>query len=216
MIYLFIGEDVEVKDQKIEAIKKKVLNKPDAINFDYEILHAPKLDPADLKKALVTLPTIAKNRLILIRQASKLSKHHKELIQEFADLNQSDIVLIIDFELTEEYAFIKKLSSVAEVFRSSSQKKNNVFDMTNAISAQKPREALQILNNLLKKGDHPLQIMGALVWFWGKMKNRLSQDKYKTGLLELQEADLNIKRSRLKPEYTVEVLVVKLCSLVAC
>ena len=60
-----------------------------------------------------------------------------------------------------------------------------------------------------------LQLMGGLVWFWGKLKQRISAEKFKKGLLHLQEADLNIKRSRIKAEYALEVLVVKLCLLIA-
>jgi hypothetical protein len=37
--------------------------------------------------------------------------------------------------------------------------------------------------------------------------------KFEKGLLALGEADLNIKRSRLKPEQALELLVVKLCAL---
>ena len=37
-----------------------------------------------------------------------------------------------------------------------------------------------------------------------------------SGLLAMQEADLNIKRSRIKPEYALEVLIVKLCSKEVC
>ena len=84
------------------------------------------------------------------------------------------------------------------------------------MTARNPVEALKILGNLLVEENHPLQIMGGLIWFWGKSRTRLSADQFKKGLMCLQEADLNIKRSRLKPEHTLEVLVVKLSSLIAC
>ncbi len=81
------------------------------------------------------------------------------------------------------------------------------------VMANDPAQALKILNELLEEGIHPLQIMGGLLWFWGKEKFRLKGDRYNKGLLVLQEADLNIKRSRLLPEHAIEVVVVKLCSL---
>ena len=77
------------------------------------------------------------------------------------------------------------------------------------------RGRLKILNDVLDHGDHPLQILGALVWFWGKNKPRVNPERFQRGLNELQEADWNIKRSRLRPEHTLEILIVKLCSLVA-
>ena len=55
--------------------------------------------------------------------------------------------------------------------------------------------------------------MGALVWFWGKSQDRMPGERFRKGLLVLQEADVNIKRSRLKPEYAVEVAVIKLMRL---
>ncbi len=57
---------------------------------------------------------------------------------------------------------------------------------------------------------HPLQIMGALVWYWGKEGKACGKERFERGLKALEEADLNIKRSRLEPQYAVEKLVVEL------
>jgi DNA polymerase III delta subunit len=51
------------------------------------------------------------------------------------------------------------------------------------------------------------------VWYWGKEGRMLAKTKFERGLQALEEADLNIKRSRLNPEYAVEKLVVELMSL---
>ena len=87
--------------------------------------------------------------------------------------------------------------------------------MTHVMS-RSPKDALKILGDIFSSGTHPLQVLGGLVWFWGKTKNRLSSQNFNLGLRELQQTDLNIKRSRLKAEYVLEVLVVKLCSLLTC
>jgi len=63
MHYLFLGDDHLAKDQKIRDIRNKIFNSKDAPKFDYENLQAIKLDPGDLKKALITLPTIAKKKI---------------------------------------------------------------------------------------------------------------------------------------------------------
>lgn len=81
------------------------------------------------------------------------------------------------------------------------------------IMLRSPAEALKMLTQLLEEGSHPLQILGGLVWFWGKSRERLSPAQFKKGLLALQEADLNIKRSRTRPEHSLEILIVKLASL---
>ena len=85
--------------------------------------------------------------------------------------------------------------------------------MTKKMTSGNGAEALQILNRLYDDGAHPLQIMGGMVWAWGNERSRVSAENFEKGLRELQDADLNIKRSRLNPEQAVEILVVKLASL---
>ena len=116
-------------------------------------------------------------------------------------------------EVTEKDSFVKKVKPFAEIVSFSVEKRSNVFDMTRAMSYKKPADALKILSGLISEGSHPLQIMGGLVWFWGKAGQRIGMQKYEKGLRALQDADLDIKRSRLKPDYAMEVLVVKLCTL---
>jgi len=214
MIYLFTGQETENKEKEIEKVKKALLKNKDAKQFDYDNLAAHKLNSDTLKKSLDALPVIGKQRLVLIREAEKLDKHNKDLVLEYAQREEDRLVLLLDaFKPDLKTSFFRKISALAQLKRFDKGYRENVFDMTKAISAREPAQALKILNDVLKHGDHPLQILGALVWFWGKNKPRVSVGRFQRGLDELQEADLNIKRSRLKPEYTLEILVVKLCSL---
>ena len=216
MIYLLLGEDTQLKDQKIAEIKKKVLTSKEAHDFDYEVLHALKLDSATLKKTLIALPAVSKKRLIVIRTIQKLDAHNKELILDFIQKNNDYADLILDSDEADlKDSFITKISAKAQVLNFSKGSQQNVFDMTRAISTYNPTQALKILENLFMQGIHPLQIMGGVVWFWGKNRGRVSNDQFKKGLVLLQETDFNIKRSRLDPEQAIEVLVVKLCSLKA-
>jgi len=213
-----LGEDRLAKEEKINEVKATCLPSNDAMKFDYELLHGTKLDPAALKKSLLALPAVAAKRLILIRSAEKLSPHNKKIILEFIQTENLHAVLILDTDETAvKNAFFTKITAAAKVMRfGRGDTKKNVFDMTRAMEGRNPSDALKILSGLLDEGDHPLQIMGGLVWFWGKSKNRLSGDGFKKGLLVLQEADLNIKRSRLRPQHAVEIAVTKLSSLIAC
>jgi DNA polymerase III delta subunit len=86
----------------------------------------------------------------------------------------------------------------------------NVFDMTKLITAGKSGEALKLLKGFYDDNVHPLQIMPALVWYWSKEGRACGRERFHKGLQALQEADLNIKRSRLDPQYAVEKLVVEL------
>jgi len=218
MIYLCLGEDRAAKEQRIAEIKTKHLTSDDALKLDYELLHGSKIDPSELKKALIALPGISLQRLILIRTVEKLNAQNKKILLDFIESDHRHVVLILDSdEISPKNNFFNKLKTKAEIMRFGKEEaKKNVFDMTRAMENRDSPGALKILEHLISGGDHPLQIMGGLVWFWGKLKQRLSADRFKKGLLVLQEADLNIKRSRLKPEYAVEIAVTKLSSLIAC
>jgi DNA polymerase III delta subunit len=216
MLYILLGEDRLGKDQRIAEFKTKICSKPDALLFDYEVLYGSNLDPADFKKSLLTLPSIAATRLMILKAVHKLSTHNKDLILEFIEGKNDHVCLVLDVDDAEtKNAFLTKLMTRAKVEEFASRKKSNVFDMTRAMSSRNPSEALRILNQLYTEGNHPLQIMGGLVWFWGRSKVSLPAGRFKKGLLLLQEADMNIKRTRLDPEYALEVLVTKLCSLIS-
>ncbi len=211
MTYLFLGQDLTAKDAKIAEIKKKICPSPESLKFDCETLYAQKLGPDELKKALMAIPAVSKNRLVIIRECQKLTAQNKELILEFSG-NPGPCVLVLESQkadLTD--AFIKTMSRTAKVLNFKNEEPLNVFNLTRAIAIKKPAEALKILSALLDQGDQPLQIMGGLVWFWKDARRGFSGEEFKKGLLALQEADLNIKRSRLNPNHALEVLVVKLC-----
>ena len=214
MIYSFLGPDGPQKESKISELKQKSLSS-NAYNFDYENLSSRQLDPATLKKALVALPALATKRLILIRACHDLDAVNKELIVEFFAAKPTHLILILESnELTSQDSFIKKIAPYAKLIESARPPAAvNVFDMTRAMSRRNLSEALQLLSDILAQDVHPLQIMGGMVWFWGKSRETLPKEKFEKGLLVLQEADLNIKRSRLQPAQAVEVAVVKLCSL---
>ena len=217
MIYFLLGEDLTAKDDKIAAWKQEYLTPPEAHNFDYEVLYVIKCDSLSLKKALVALPAVAQKRVVLLHDCHKLSDRNQELIAEFVLTNHEHLVLILESSQWEAaHSFVKAAQgtkSSVKVVDTGRTAKLNVFDMTRAIAQKKSIEALKILADLFLEGAHPLQIMGGLVWFWGKEKPRMSLLQFEKGLLALGEADLNIKRSRLKPEQAVELLVVKLCAL---
>ena len=57
LTYLFCGEDVAAKDAKITELKNKYLTTPEALQFDYSLLHAHKLEPKTLKEILISVHT---------------------------------------------------------------------------------------------------------------------------------------------------------------
>jgi DNA polymerase III delta subunit len=215
MIYLFLGEDRQAKDQKIAEIKSQCLSSDDARKLDAEVLYAEKLDPAVLKKALIALPAVAEKRYILIHTPEKLTPQNKDIILDYIQTGSSHAVVILDSdESAPKNNFFATVMAAAKVVRFGQKVKKNVFDVTRALDNCDLPEALKILDNLMEEGDNPLQILGGLVWFWGRTKGRTAADCFKKGLLVLQEADVNIKRSRVMPEHAVEIAVTKLSLLI--
>ena len=180
--------------------------------MDYESLHGAKLDADTLKQALLAIPAVSKKRLLLIRAVDKLDAHNKNMILEYIQAKNPPAVVVLDSdEQAPKGSFFTKLNSAAKVMRfEEGASPKNVFDMTRALEGRNVAGALKTLKELTDGGEHPLQIMGGIVWFWGKQKGRLPAEKFRKGLIVLQQADLNIKRSRLKPEQAMEVAVTKL------
>lgn len=226
MHYLLLGEDSIAKSRRIEMIKSGSLSFSEprgsevarADHFDYQVLYADKLSAEDLKKELITLPVVSSKRLMIIRRFHALNTYNKGLILEFLEKAGADYLeIVFDTQETKVSGpFLKKISEKSKVEVFGKDLKPSVFDMTNAIQARKPSEAIKLLRELLDCGDHPLQIMGALVWYWGRNKSRVSREKFHKGMKYLQQADLNIKRTRLTGDNAVELVVVKLCSLTIC
>jgi len=214
MAHLFLGKDRKEFDEQVSELKNKIIGSQDLLGFDCEVLYGHKLDSDTLKKALIALPAVSKQRLVVLHDFHKLSAHNKEIIIEFLDSQSTttELVLLSD-SVSSKDSFVKKIKSYVKIFESSSKTEENVFDMTRAIDMRRAQDALMVLSKMLKKGVHPLQVMGGVIWFWGKCRTKISKDRFYAGLKAIEETDLNIKRSRFRPEYAVELLVVKLCSL---
>ncbi len=211
MIIILSSQDSAFKDQNLQEIKAKILTRPDSSQFDYDVFYGAKLEPEDLKKSLLSLPAVGSQRLIIIREAERLSQHNQNLVLEFAQKDDRTTVLVLEMTQTEAIApLVIKLKSKAKFIQGQEEARANVFDLTKAISRDTPAQALQILDGLLTQGIHPLQVMGGLVWYWGSIRSTLRKADYQKGLRALREADVGIKRSRLEPGYALEMLVVKL------
>jgi DNA polymerase III delta subunit len=214
MTYLFLGQDHAAKTQELAQLKRKILPSPEAVSLDSETLYALRLDPETFQKALISLPGVASQRLIVIRECHKLNARCKELLIEFIQSKSKHAVLVLDSdEMESDNEFVKAVRKDVKVLQFGRVQELNVFNLTQAISLKRPVEALKILADLMTQGNQPLQIMGGLVWFWGRLRGKIAPKYFEQGLVALQDADRHIKRSQLKPEHALEVLVVKLCSL---
>ncbi len=212
MIYLVVGQDHSAKEQKISEIKAQTLSSPESLSFDYQTLHGYKLDNDTLKKALMALPVVAKTRVVVIRQAQELNAAQKTLIAQIYEKAKKALILIFEAEvLDDKDSLFKKFDRAMKVFSFSPKVRPNAFQLVDEILLKHEVKALKLLDELLENGDHPLHVIGGMLWKWKNARSRIPAEKFKTGLVAFGQADFNIKRSQLKGEHALEVLVVKLC-----
>jgi len=211
--HLFSGPDRQAKDQKILSFKNRWLTSADALSFDFNTFYAAKLDLDAFQQSLASLPVVAEKRLILLHNCEKLAACHQDFLKQYLAEPYPYVVLILDTDESDlKAAFFKAIASRTAVLHFGISASKSVFDVTKAMSQNQPAEALKRLKDLMDGGQHPLQLIGGILWFWRNNQLQLSADKKEKGLRLIQEADLNIKRNRMTAQMSVEVLVVKLCS----
>ncbi len=211
MIYLLLGDDLSAKDARITEIKNKLFkDSQEALAFDFDNLDAKELGVQDLKKAFLTLPVIAPHRLIVVRQVHKLKSADMKILMEYCQKPANHCDLVLESSESILKGDLKDLPLYAKGVVLNKPQGPNVFDMTKLMTANRSAEALKMLEGFWRADIHPLQIIPALVWYWGKEGKALGKQRFERGLRALEEADLNIKRSRLEAHYAVEKLVVEL------
>jgi DNA polymerase III delta subunit len=211
MIYLFLGDDLAAKDAKITEIKNKFFkNSQEALAFDFDNLDASQLGADALKQAFLTLPVIVPHRLILLRQIHKLKSADIQVLVNFCKKPAEHCDLVLESSENTLKGDLKDLPFYVKGVVMGKPEGPNVFDMTKLITAHRSGDALKMLDGFYRENVHPLQIMGALVWYWGREGKHLGGERFERGLKALEKADLNIKRSRINPQYAVEKLVVEL------
>ncbi|MFC1593862.1 hypothetical protein ACFL38_00870 [Candidatus Omnitrophota bacterium] len=212
MLYLFIGTDPASKKIKLAQLKKDLLG--DAVTFDYASFFGKDLSSDTLQEELQRLPTTAPKRLIVIRGAVQLSTTCKNILFAFSKKRQDDTVIVLDVEqFDHKNAFLKKISQGARIVSFKQQRALNAFNLAEAIERKNSREALRIYAYLLSIGEHSTRIIGGLIWYWKKIKQRMPQAQFQQGLRVFVDADIALKTGKFKPELAVEMLIVKLCSL---
>ncbi len=213
MVYLFLGDDLARKDSQIFSLKKTFFKDPQAVAFDYESLDAITLPIDILKKSLITLPVLSAKRLVVVRNVHKLKAADIAVLSAFLKKPLDHLDLVLETSEAALKGGLKECAALCRTTVFSKASPGNAFDMARLMTAGKAKEALKMLNDLYDHGTHPLQVMGALVWHWGQEGRALGAEKFERGLMALEEADLNIKRTRLKPEYAVEKVVVELMAI---
>lgn len=209
MVYLFIGDDEVAKKEKVEAVKAKFLN-PKNRDFNYNLLFANDLNLKSLQEILRSFPVNAQKRIVIIKEALNLNNKIKDFLLTYAKNFPPGIILILDIpHFDNKDNFLKKMLQISKVLRFGESSSVDTFKLCDALDKRNIVLALKILHNLLKSGEKPERILGGLRYRWehGYLS---AQEKIKR-LNLLLNSDIEIKKGRLKPEYSLEKLCINLC-----
>lgn len=210
MIYLFIGEDELAKQEKIQSFKKQLFP-PDIEPFNYDVFSAKELTLPLFAQALGRIPVRAKNRILVIKDMLKL----KSALQEYcvtqlkAQAEKNTIIFDVGRMPEERNIFLNQMLKIAEAVHFKTAGSVNAFSLARAIEKKNADSALVLLADLFKAGEKAERILGGLRYQLIKQSGTLEDKRKKVNLL--LETDVNFKTGKLKPEFALEMLVVKLC-----
>ena len=220
MLYFFIGEDEPAKQEKINSLKNESLKKGFE-DFNCESFYAKELTLPLFKEALSRLPLESPKRIMVIKDVFKLKDELKDYFTAQIEKLPEDLIIILEAAIIPkaESAFFNKISRYGKVIPFKAKEKIDAFGLARAIERKDASSALNLLVDLFRNGEKPEMILGALRHRFVKSDSfssatdnlKLKEKKEKVGLL--MEADLNLKTGKVKPEFALEVLVVKLCGL---
>ncbi len=209
MIYILVGEDTLAKDDKMNKLKAEFLPRH-LEEFSLDTLYAKELSLAGLQERILCLPVNDGKRVVVIKDAEELKNDIKEFLVLYAKKPQPGVILIIDIaSYRSSAAFIKNVSTHAQVCRFKEQEASDTFTLCRQLDSRKASASLKILQQLLKNGERPERILGGLRSSW--MRNNSNPAELKKKLKLLLTCDLDIKTGRLKPAFALERLIIKLC-----
>jgi DNA polymerase III delta subunit len=219
MIYLFVGEDEFSKDIKLQKIKQEFFP-PQLESFNFETLYSKDLDLKTLKTRLFQLPINpalarkdgikARQRLILIKNATELRPEIKEYLFTFLKNPPSHISIILEARrIDRRDQFLNQISNIVKLIKFRQSEEINAFSLAEQIIHKKAKPAMRMLRRLLLQGEKPERILGALRY--RLHKERLDIRDKKRKLMFLLNCDIDIKTGRLKPDFALERLLIRFC-----
>lgn len=212
LVYLFIGQDSFSKDIRLNRIKEEFLNK-NTQHFNLDILYARELKLLNLQERLLSLPVKSKKRIVVIKDSQNLKEEVKEFILSYVKKPEESIVLILDVDKSSPRDdFTRQLIRYAEVCRFRESVNLDAFTLSRSIDFKKTGHALWVLSQLFENGEKPERILGGLRYSWENSVSRSLETKRK--LKALLNCDIDIKTGRLRADFALERLVVRLCGFV--
>jgi DNA polymerase-3 subunit delta len=171
------------RDRALDALSEYL---DDPAPFTVLVLEADALDqrmkPAKLlfEKTLTVEVGLGEDAVVRQGTAAKMAKSMaKELGCEFAPGAAEDLAELVNAGLTRMKSEIDKLATRAglkgKISREDiaalvvSSKRYTVWQLADMLAAQKQKSALEFLDALLREGEEPAALVGALAWMYRKL-----------------------------------------------
>lgn len=215
--YLFLGDDEELKKNKVDSIKSHYLdNGLRAIDFEVVYSDNKELSPPKFNEALsYASSNPLKKRIVFLKRLNSLSKDNRNILMKYLKNPSKSLLLLLDAaDISPDDPFIKELSPFVKKISYGQKRKLDTFDLTRAIVAGNLTSSLRILNVLLSNRENPQHILGGLIWQWENMRDKLKLDKFRQGFSLLLNTDLRIKTGKLTEKLALEMLVIRLSYLI--
>ncbi len=208
-VYVFVGQDPVNKDVALNRIKKELLPK-DVEDFNSDVLYAKELKLITLQEKILALPLNSERRIIIIKDCQYLKDNIKEFILDYAKKPFSSMVLVLDItDTAKKNVFLNAISGYSQVYCFKEPPHLDAFALNRQIELKKKDSALRILAQLLKNGERPEMIMGGLRYSWEKYQ--VEPIELRKRISALLNCDIAIKTGKLKSDFALENLIVKLC-----
>ncbi|MCM8762918.1 MAG: hypothetical protein NC936_03460 [Candidatus Omnitrophica bacterium] len=210
MVYLFYGEDEIAKKRSLESLKKKFLN-PATLEFNFDLLHAKETDLLVLQEILSRIPLDSPRRIVIIKDTLRLSPKIKDFLIGYVKKPTADTILILDlYQRKPQDAFLKAIMPYVKILNFGEAEYVSTFKLCDELERKRITPALNILHRLLSCGEKAERILGGLRYHWER-NTALSPQERARRLNLLLNCDIDIKRGRLRPEFSLEKLLVNLC-----
>jgi hypothetical protein len=213
MVYILLGQDTARKNAAVLRLTDESVPRGCGTQcFDSDICWGHDATLAGVQEALMRLPAQGSKRMVVIKEAQDLKPQIRDFLAASEQKDDPRLILVLDFSRHDQKdPFLAKLMPRAKVLRTREEARYTAFDLSRHIESKHPGESLLVLHELLRKGERPELIMGALR---SACERRTPDPKaLKKKIRALLACDSAIKTGRSKPVFALERLVVILCSL---
>jgi len=172
------------------------------------------------EKALVVSLTIGPESAALL--AMQMAKDLGTEIDGDAAALLADIMngepahIRVELEKLSTYALGRRIVKADVEALVVAARKNTIWQLADMLATRQRGPALEFLSNLLREGEQPAALVGALAWRYRTLietrDSRFSKKSLLAGLADLAEADSQFKSANKNPRATMEFLIVRLTS----